>query len=58
MSTNEAPIKNHRFYNKAQIARELGVSRVYVSLLMRGRVKNSGRLKQVKEIIKSMSQAA
>ncbi|GAB4287123.1 MAG: hypothetical protein Kow0098_03210 [Ignavibacteriaceae bacterium] len=51
MNETKTPIKEHRLYNKAQIARAVGKSRSYVSRVMRGKTENPAVLKKIKEII-------
>lgn len=58
MSSKNEPIKNHRLYNKAQIARALGVSRVYISKVMRGLADNPRILAEIKNHIITQSKAA
>jgi len=55
MRQSQSNIKiNHKIINKAEIARQLGVSRAYVSFLLRGKRKNEQLLKKILEIVKNV----
>jgi transcriptional regulator with XRE-family HTH domain len=55
MRQSQSDIKiNHKIINKAEIARQLGVSRAYVSFLLRGKRKNEQLLKKILEIVKNV----
>jgi len=43
---------NHKLINKAEIARQLGISRSYVSLIVSGKRTNPEILKKIKVMVK------
>lgn len=58
MSTNEAPIKNHKLYNKSEIAKKIKISQSYVSRVMRGKTRNAAVLQKILALINSKAEAA
>ena len=52
MRHNFHPEFNKKLVNKSEIARLLGISRPYVSMLMSGSRKNPEMLERIKSIIK------
>ena len=58
MSTEQAPIKNHRMYNKSEIAKEINLSQSYVSRVMRGKVNNQAVLNRILLLINNKQKAA
>lgn len=58
MSKQLHPNFNRRFINKSEVARQLGISRPYASMLINGQRNNPEMLAKIKALVKQELKAA